>query len=311
MALSDGGAKYGNDISQVLSSSRARDWPGIYAELRAHGDVHLSSYVQQIMEVVVPIRGNCTVTRHIDGARQKTNGGAGTVFLFPAGAPVDLLHASHPSSAGSEVIHLYLNPELFSSQALGDATHEALAADLKSLGGFRDPLIEQIGRAIVAEMETETSSGRLLVETLTSTLAACLLHNYTGSSRHRSPAIHGPKGLDGRRLGRILEFIEANLEGDLTIESMAAIACLSRFHFARAFKASTGQAPHHYVSARRLERAKSLILDADRSLADIAYSLNFSSQSTFTKAFRRIVGQTPGQFRRSSFPKGCAHRALP
>ncbi len=68
MALSDGGAKYGNDISQVLSSSRARDWPSIYAELRAHGDVHLSSYVQQIMEVVVPIRGNCTVTRHIDGA---------------------------------------------------------------------------------------------------------------------------------------------------------------------------------------------------------------------------------------------------
>jgi AraC family transcriptional regulator len=82
---------------------------------------------------------------------------------------------------------------------------------------------------------------------------------------------------------------------------MASEACLSRFHFARAFKASTGQAPHQYVSAERLERAKSLLIQGDRSLLDIALSLNFSSQSNFTRAFRRIVGQTPGQFRQRGF----------
>ena len=93
---------------------------------------------------------------------------------------------------------------------------------------------------------------------------------------------------------------EANLEGDLTIDHLASIACLSRFHFARAFKAAIGQSPHQYVSAKRLERAKALLVRGDESLVDIALALNFSSQANFTRAFRHVTGRTPGQFRRSS-----------
>src|SRR5215470_4357786 len=75
-----------------------------------------------------------------------------------------------------------------------------------------------------------------------------------------SPASAHPswsrEGLDRRRLFRVLDHIEANLEGDLTIDTMAAVACLSRYHFSRAFKKAMGQSPHRYVSGRRLERAK-------------------------------------------------------
>ncbi|MEJ0092226.1 MAG: AraC family transcriptional regulator [Methylocella sp.] len=299
MEINDGGAKYGDVTSHVLSSSSRREWSGLYTELRAHSDFYLPSFVQKTTEVALLLRGGGKVTHRINGDLHKTSGAPGVIWLFGDKASVDFLHASHAFSGGSQVIHLYLNPELFSSQALGDAADESLEADLKSFGGFRDPLIEQIGRAIVAEMEAETSSGKLFVEALTSTLAARLLHSYTWSAGDRSPALSVPKGLDSQRLRRVLDFIEANLEGDLTIERMASIACLSRFYFARAFKASTGQSPHQYVSVRRLERAKSLILGADRSLADIADSLNFSSHANFTRAFRRIVGQTPSQFRRS------------
>lgn len=299
MDLSKGGAKYGKIASEILSSSRGRDWSGVYAELRANGDFRLTSFVQQTTEVALLTQTSGMVTRSAGGIVQKANAADGTIWLCPHGLPMDFLKASHASSAGSKVVHLYLNPGHFSSQALGDAAHESLEADVKWIGGFHDPLMEQISLAIAAEMETETSSGNLLVETLSNTLAARLLHNYTWSSGDRSPALSVPKGLDSQRLRRVLDFIEANLEGDLNIERMAATACLSRFHFARAFKASTGQAPHQYVSNRRLERAKSLIWGADRSLADIAYSLNFSSHANFTRAFRRIVGQTPGEFRRS------------
>jgi AraC family transcriptional regulator len=96
-----------------------------------------------------------------------------------------------------------------------------------------------------------------------------------------------------------LDYIEVSLEGDVTIDQLAGIACLSRFHFARAFKAAIGQSPRQYVNAKRLERAKALLIRADRSLIDIALTLSFSCQSNFTRAFRQATGLTPGQYRRS------------
>jgi AraC family transcriptional regulator len=97
----------------------------------------------------------------------------------------------------------------------------------------------------------------------------------------------------------VLEYIEANLEGDLSVDQLASIACLSRFHFARAFKAAVGRSPHRYVSAKRLERAKALLIRRDQSLVEIALALNFSCQANFTRAFRQMTGQSPGQYRRS------------
>src|SRR5262249_20081476 len=82
------------------------------------------------------------------------------------------------------------------------------------------------------------------------------------------------------------------------LDSMASTACLSRFHFARAFRQAVGQSPHRYVSARRLERAKAMLAEADRPLIDIALTLSFSSQANFTRAFKQATGLAPGQFRR-------------
>jgi AraC family transcriptional regulator len=95
----------------------------------------------------------------------------------------------------------------------------------------------------------------------------------------------------------VLDHIEANLEGELTIDTMASVACLSRYHFSRAFKKAIGQSPHRYVSGRRLELAKALLLNGDRSLVDIALTLSFSSQANFTRAFTKATGQAPGRFR--------------
>jgi AraC family transcriptional regulator len=97
----------------------------------------------------------------------------------------------------------------------------------------------------------------------------------------------------------MLDYIEANLEGDLTIDRMASIACLSKYHFARAFRQAVGQPPHRYVSAKRLERAKALLIQGDRSLTDIALALSFSCQANFTRAFRQATGQTPSKYVRS------------
>jgi AraC family transcriptional regulator len=128
-------------------------------------------------------------------------------------------------------------------------------------------------------------------------LAARLVQNHVRSSPARIVWPIKQEGLDRRRLFRVLDCIEANLEGDLTLDHLASIACLSRFHFARAFKAALGKTPHQYVTAKRIERAKALLIRGDQSLVDVALALNFSSQANFTRAFRRLTGQTPGQYR--------------
>ena len=82
---------------------------------------------------------------------------------------------------------------------------------------------------------------------------------------------------------------------------MAAVAHHSAYHFARQFKAATGLPPHQYVLARRVERAKQLLQqDRDLSLAEIAACAAFSDQSQFSHHFKRLVGVTPRQFRRSA-----------
>ena len=103
------------------------------------------------------------------------------------------------------------------------------------------------------------------------------------------------------RLRAVVEYIEENLDASQSLEQMAAVARLSPYHFARQFKAATGLPPHQYVIARRVERAKQLLQqDGDLSLAEIAAEAGFSDQSQFSHHFKRVVGATPGQFRKSA-----------
>jgi AraC family transcriptional regulator len=80
---------------------------------------------------------------------------------------------------------------------------------------------------------------------------------------------------------------------------MAAIARLSPNYFASLFQRATGLPPHQYVIARRVERAKQFLqTGSDISLAEVAAEAGFSDQSQFSHHFKRLIGVTPGQFRK-------------
>jgi AraC family transcriptional regulator len=103
-------------------------------------------------------------------------------------------------------------------------------------------------------------------------------------------------------------YIEEHPAEDIAVADLANVACLSIFHFARAFATTMGVPPHRYVSRRRLESAKDVIATGRASLAEIALDSRFSSQSSFTRAFRRATGMTPAEYRRAcdSMPRRCA-----
>jgi AraC family transcriptional regulator len=283
----------------LLVSSADRGWPGLCAELRSHREgVVASKSTQPCTSITVDIHGNgSVVTRRGGGIFERTVAERGTIWLCPAGLGEDFVALSDPIP---EILHIYLASSHFSPNSLGVDPGKSVIASLRYESGFKDPLVAGIASAIVSELRTQTSAGRMLAETLAASLAARLVQNHVSPSpAHAFPRIT-QEGLDRRRLGRVLDYVEANLEGDLTLDHLASIACLSRFHFARAFKTAIGQSPHQYVSAERLERAKALLMRDDRSLVDIALALNFSCQANFSRAFRQVTGQTPGQYRRSS-----------
>lgn len=287
--------KYG--VAGLLASSATRGWSNLAAELRSHSGTIAWNNPQPDAEICVDVRGSRSViTRRLDGVIDSTVSERGTIWLRPAGVQEGLIDMSEPVPA---ILHLYLPTSLFLSDNLGEGFDTTAINSLRHEGGFRDPLLAEIAYAIMFELEHETSVGRLLAETLALSLVARLIQNHAGASPSRlaTPAVG--EGLDRRRLARVLDYIEANLEGDLTVARLASVACLSQFHFARAFKAAVGQSPHRHVGARRLEHAKELLCDADRALVDMALALRFSCQANFTRAFRRATGQTPAQYRRS------------
>jgi AraC family transcriptional regulator len=287
--------KYG--VAGLLASSATRGWSNLAAELRSHSGTIAWNNPQPDAEICVDVRGSRSViTRRLDGVIDSTVSERGTIWLRPAGVQEGLIDMSEPVPA---ILHLYLPSSRFSPENLGEGFDTRAINSLRHEGGFRDPLLAEIAYAIMSELEHETSAGGLLAETLALSLMARLVQSHVGASRSGLVTPASREGLDSRRRARVLDYVEANLEGDLTVARLASVACLSEFYFARAFKAAIGESPHRYVSARRLERAKDLLSDADRALVDIALALRFSCQANFSRAFRRATGQTPAQYRRS------------
>ena len=294
MKLADGGEKYEVAPGRLLQSSAARGWSGLFAEFRVHESARADAFVQPVTEISMVFRGEGIVRRRDLGETHTTHAGPGVIWLCPAGYPVDWLEMEQGTL---EILHLYLRPDVL----LDYATERGFPGNAPQSLRYTvsDPLLEQIGRAILDEMQTETAAGSLLVESLCGSLSARLLQSH--STYRPDAAARSPRAgkLDPRRLSRVLQYIHAHLGESLDIRGMATIASLSRFHFARAFKASTGQSPYQYVSAKRLALAK-LLLAQDQPLADIALALKFSSQANFTRAFRREFGVSPGRYRAQS-----------
>ena len=115
-----------------------------------------------------------------------------------------------------------------------------------------------------------------------------------------SPArtAHLRGGLSPAALRRVQLFVEANLERTIHLTDLAGRAELSLHHFARAFKMSAGMTPRAFVEDRRIERAKRLINETHRSLADIAIECGFGTQSRLTTTFKHRTGFTPAEYRR-------------
>ncbi|MCT4585363.1 MAG: AraC family transcriptional regulator [Peptostreptococcaceae bacterium] len=106
------------------------------------------------------------------------------------------------------------------------------------------------------------------------------------------------------RVNLVMDYIENNLQKDLTIEELSDIACFSRYHFSRIFKSITGEGIYQYIKRIRLQRAIHLIrVNKNKSITDIAMDVGFNLSSNFSYAFKKYYGLSPSQIRNSTNSK--------
>ena len=266
-----------------LGTSDGRGWKGLLAERWSHSEGELDSREAGYNEVTVLLEGRLSVRRRGDGRLEKFEAVPGTVGLCPRGVREDMLYLDGEIY---DSVFLLLPESPLSETALREFDVDPDKVGLSYVSGFRDPLIEQIARTIHAEMIDPKPSGKMLVETLTSALGVHILRHYSNLNPASVSLPVARGALDPRRLRWVKDFIEAHLGEDLSIEALANEACLSPFHFARAFKAASGTAPHSYVTDRRMEKAKFLITEGRIPIAEIAHLSGFSSHAYFTTWFQ-------------------------
>jgi AraC-like DNA-binding protein len=112
-----------------------------------------------------------------------------------------------------------------------------------------------------------------------------------------------------RSIADVRAYIDRHYAEPLTVARLARMAGLSTFHFIRAFRAEAGHTPHQYVRQRRLDRACELLVTTPMSVTDICSATGFQSFGSFSSLFKRVVGETPAQYRaqrrRNVYIPGC------
>lgn len=177
---------------------------------------------------------------------------------------------------------------------LVDADRERLLTRLQLLCGAHDPVLAGLVSALASELDAPTELGPLYVDAIADSMALHILRRASSVTPDT-----GSGGLSARALHRAIERIDSRVEDGISLQELADEVGLSRAHFAKAFRQSTGLSPHRYLTNRRISVAQERLASSDDPLAEIALACGFSSQAHFTEYFRRATGQTPRAFRRA------------
>jgi AraC family transcriptional regulator len=171
---------------------------------------------------------------------------------------------------------------------IGDLNHKPVAID--------DTTISSLGMAVLPALSHPDQASQLFVDHVLLAVGVHVAQTYGGLRALPRPA---RGGLAPWQVRRAKEILCANLDGRVQLNEVARECRLSVSHFSRAFRRSMGVAPHNWLLTRRVEVAKEKLRDDRLSLLDVALACGFADQSHLTRVFTRMVGASPGAWRRA------------
>jgi AraC family transcriptional regulator len=272
----------------VLSSDHAPWQDSLFVEQHRRPPFEGPEHVPHAHHVCIRLGPSSILEWWIAGERpRRQRVTPGDVHLTSAGVPM-----WYRLQESSEILMLALAPSF-----MQHAAHEFTGAaplELRNQRAIRDAPILHLGLALQAELEAGCPAGRLYGEGLATALAVHLLQHYTVCP----PQLRSYRGgMPQARLQRVLEYMQAHLDQELSLAALASIAQMSPYYISRLFKQSTGLSPHQYLLRQRIERAKELLAGPRCRIAEVSDALGFPHQSHFTTTFHRWVGTTPRQYR--------------
>jgi AraC family transcriptional regulator len=192
-----------------------------------------------------------------------------------------------------DVVQLYLPHATL--KRVADEAETATSIELLERTAYPDLVTSQLLLSAANVLEGNEALDRLFRQRLIDLLATLLLAAHTGSPSTVEPILGG---LSPKVLLRAIERLRSDSNTDVSLAALASDAGLSRFHFCRAFKESTGLSPHAWLRQHQLQQAMNMLRDTDDSIVSIAAALGYSSQTAFAAAFRKLTGETPSDWRR-------------
>jgi len=279
---------HGKALSRVVLSSVGTKWNDVVVEQHHFPSCELTDVMFKRHVIVINIGQTVTNEFKKEGRFQRFFKPRGAISFFPSHQPFSCRLKVEKGTLGN-VLFLALHPAFMSRVAEGlelDADRIELVEQRRST----DPTLRYIAMALRAAIQTGAVLDRMYGEALSTALALHLLREY-------GAAALGPKrqygGLPREKLVRAVEYIQEQLDTDLTVFRIAQAVGLSPNHFTKLFKESTGQSPYQYVVEARVRKAKELLTTAKFTISEAAHHVGFVDQSHLTRHFKRVFGVPP------------------
>lgn len=274
-------------------SSAPAYWGGIALEKYTVPAVFISRHEHPDNFLHVVLNGTVKYEVNTRGRSLRFTSRPGTIFLLPRGT-VDEVNWTGPTQR----VIVNIRTSLL-THALEKTAHQN-EVELTEHWDLMDRHISALLLEMMADLDDDSPTGSIYGESLANALAVYLIKRY---AVRRVVPVSYKGGLPGNRLKRVLDYIDASLDEDITLAQLAAIAGMSPHYFSELFKLSTGRAPHNYVLMQRIERAKQQLLDPKRSIIDVGLDAGFQNPSHFARTFRKVEGTTPSTYRAEHVPK--------
>jgi AraC family transcriptional regulator len=288
----------GGTPSRVVLSSVGTKWDDVVVEQHHFPSSELADVMYKRHAICINIGHSFTWEFEKDGRFQRVQRAKGAISFFPSHQPFSgRLKAERGGFAN--FLLLALNPVFVSRVSKGlefDADH----IELTEQRGITDPTVRHIALALRAGIQTGDALDRMYGEALSTALAVHLLREY-------GAAAPTPKrrcgGLSREKLVSAVQYIQDQLDTDLTVSGIAQAVYMTPYHFTRLFKESTGQSPYRYVVEARVRKAKELLTTGKFTISEVADHVGFADQSHLTRHFKRVFGLPPKRLLNRRRPK--------
>jgi len=277
---------------KVSASSDDRGWSSLYASQQLEIPFEQSFAAVDDQLIVLHLDGPIMVHRRVQKGESSRLIPPGGMFMMPGGMDFSVrvdgtLHS----------LHLYLRrgilEEIAGDLLAGDPAHVEILPKF----GESDPLIERLMLGVRDALHEDDPSAPVYVDYLARAIVARLIRRHSSASSVRLH-LHASSNRSSCQISKAIDFMQGNLERSIDLAMIAEATGLSPSHFARRFRARFGKAPHQYLIEMRIDRAKRLLSETKRGIAEVASACGFANQEHLTRLFKRSCGLTPAGFRK-------------